>query len=288
MTSLSAENLLENLKKILERIETLKEKIVEIKGTGFSDPVPSSLADLSNLSGGNIQNLANKTLDEILTGSWTCTSPTTFSTIKGPSNNILLINSRSHGVEINIDENSTGSGSFVISKGSTGQSLLVLKSNSGNLGMGTTFPSEKIHVVGNVKANQFISTVPTGTAPLQVSSITKIDNLNADLLDGFHASISPEPHTVVVRDDFGQIADGFSFSNFQIRRYYGYIENSSTNGEWAKIATLSFPNDSNTNGTFIIFKISRDSDTYSYLTQVSIFIDYVNNGTKKRLFHWSL
>jgi len=32
------------------------------------------------------------------------------------------------------------------------------------------------------------STVSTGTAPLIVTSTTKVDNLNADLLDGKHAS----------------------------------------------------------------------------------------------------
>ena len=36
--------------------------------------------------------------------------------------------------------------------------------------------------------NQLISTVATGTAPLQVASTTKVANLNADLLDGFDSS----------------------------------------------------------------------------------------------------
>jgi hypothetical protein len=206
LTSFSTENLLENLKKILERIETLKEKIVEIKGTGFSDPVTSSLADLSNLSGGNTQNLANKTLDETITGSWTFNSPITVPTIKGLSSNRLLITGRLYGVEISINENSTGTGSFVITKEPSGPGLLFLRSDSGNLGMGTMFPSEKIHVVGNVKADQFISTVSTGTAPLQVSSITKVDNLNADLLDDYNASTNAIIETVAVRDSQGYIA----------------------------------------------------------------------------------
>ena len=46
-----------------------------------------------------------------------------------------------------------------------------------------------ITVTGNVEATQqVISTIATGTAPLSVSSTTKVSNLNADLLDGKHAS----------------------------------------------------------------------------------------------------
>jgi hypothetical protein len=41
---------------------------------------------------------------------------------------------------------------------------------------------------GNVTAPRFISTQSTGTSPLQVSSTTAVTNLNADLLDGQHAS----------------------------------------------------------------------------------------------------
>ena len=41
---------------------------------------------------------------------------------------------------------------------------------------------------GNVTAPRFISTQATGTSPLQVSSTTAVANLNADLLDGQHAS----------------------------------------------------------------------------------------------------
>lgn len=59
-------------------------------------------------------------------------------------------------------------------------------SEAGNVGIGTTIPSEILEINGNTKANTFISRVGTGTAPLTVASTTKVTNLNADLLDGVH------------------------------------------------------------------------------------------------------
>ena len=41
---------------------------------------------------------------------------------------------------------------------------------------------------GVLQANRFISVVATGTAPLTVNSTTLVTNLNADMLDGYHAN----------------------------------------------------------------------------------------------------
>lgn len=43
---------------------------------------------------------------------------------------------------------------------------------------------------GNISGGVLISTVATGTAPLTVTSTTKVSNLNADMLDGMHAGQS--------------------------------------------------------------------------------------------------
>ena len=54
----------------------------------------------------------------------------------------------------------------------------------GNVGIGTSVFTEKLTVLGNVSAGQFISTVTSGTAPLVVLSDTQVTNLNASFLRG--------------------------------------------------------------------------------------------------------
>ena len=54
----------------------------------------------------------------------------------------------------------------------------------GNVGIGTSVTPQKLTVLGNVSAGQFISTVTSGTAPLVVLSDTQVTNLNASFLRG--------------------------------------------------------------------------------------------------------
>lgn len=54
----------------------------------------------------------------------------------------------------------------------------------GNIGIGTSVITEKLTVLGNVSAGQFISTVTSGTAPFVVLSDTQVTNLNASFLRG--------------------------------------------------------------------------------------------------------
>jgi hypothetical protein len=60
--------------------------------------------------------------------------------------------------------------------------------STGNVGIGTITPTEKLEVSGNSKATRFISTETTGTSPFDVSSTTLVTNLNADSVDGLHSS----------------------------------------------------------------------------------------------------
>ena len=56
------------------------------------------------------------------------------------------------------------------------------------VGINDQTPSYPLDVNGKIRStNQLVSTVATGTAPLSVSSNTKVTNLNADLLDGYSA-----------------------------------------------------------------------------------------------------
>jgi len=63
----------------------------------------------------------------------------------------------------------------------TGSSIYRLQ---GNVGIGTSVIPQKLTVLGNVSAGQFISTVTSGTAPLVVLSDTQVTNLNASFLRG--------------------------------------------------------------------------------------------------------
>lgn len=60
--------------------------------------------------------------------------------------------------------------------------------NDGKVGINNQSPTYELDTIGSIKAtNQIISTVTTGTMPINVSSTTKCTNLNADMLDDRHA-----------------------------------------------------------------------------------------------------
>ncbi|HSA08091.1 MAG TPA: hypothetical protein P5099_01870 [Candidatus Moranbacteria bacterium] len=71
------------------------------------------------------------------------------------------------------------------------------------LGIGTATPAQALDVAGAIRSSsQFISTVASGTAPMQVSSNTLVANLNADYLDGQHASaFLTENQTITLSGD---------------------------------------------------------------------------------------
>ena len=65
---------------------------------------------------------------------------------------------------------------------------------SGSVGIGSTNPTSKLSVVGDVlvsgvtTASRFVSNVAQGNAPISVASSTLVSNLNADYLDGLDSS----------------------------------------------------------------------------------------------------
>jgi hypothetical protein len=94
----------------------------------------------------------------------------------------------------------------ITSVGTLGALTVSGNANIGNIG------TAQVLATANVTAPQLISNIATGTAPIVVSSTTKVANLNADLLDGYDLTSSATAATVVLRT-----GDGSVFANI----FYG-------------------------------------------------------------------
>jgi len=175
----------------------------------------------------------------------------TVPSLLGPDNANLLINGRNYGVEIRIDEDSDGGDTFRITRGSGGSTTLMLVQDTGNVGIGTTSPTQRLDVAGNIRGTQFISTASTGTAPFQVSSTTKVTNLNADLLDGYDSTDfarKAENATITGNWTFNgdiTIQQGRLITYNPLHRVlyprWGFATNeNNSSGKWQKIGTFTF------------------------------------------------
>lgn len=121
----------------------------------------------------------------------------------------------------------------------------------------------------DVRAPRFMSTVATGLSPLIVSSNTTVDNLSADLLDGYHA---------------------FGTSNALIK--YGYTVGG-TEPAWCRIATYSIRNtETMTDVCFVLH--SAFSDLFGLLvvkTRGTVVVEglliasYNINRSNIRIYH---
>lgn len=121
----------------------------------------------------------------------------------------------------------------------------------------------------DVRAPRFMSTVATGLSPLIVSSNTTVDNLSADLLDGYHA---------------------FGTSNALIK--YGKTV-SGTEPAWCRIATYSIRNtETMTDVCFVLH--SSFSDLFGLLVvrtrgtgyvQGELMVAYNINTSNIRIYH---
>ena len=121
----------------------------------------------------------------------------------------------------------------------------------------------------DVRAPRFMSTVATGLSPLIVSSNTTVDNLSADLLDGYHA---------------------FGTSNALIK--YGYTVGG-TEPAWCRIATYSIRNtETMTDVCFVLH--SSFSDLFGLLVvrtrgtavvEGILIASYNINGSNIRIYH---
>lgn len=121
----------------------------------------------------------------------------------------------------------------------------------------------------DVRAPRFMSTVATGLSPLIVSSNTTVDNLSADLLDGYHA---------------------FGTSNALIKYGYTVI---GTEPAWCRIATYSIRNtETMTDVCFVLHSAFNDlfgllvvrTRGTSYV-QGELMVAYNINTSNIRIYH---
>lgn len=121
----------------------------------------------------------------------------------------------------------------------------------------------------DVRAPRFMSTVATGVSPLIVSSNTTVDNLSADLLDGYHA---------------------FGTSNALIK--YGYTV-SGNEPAWCRIATYSIRNtEIMTDVCFVLHSAFDDSfgilvirTRGGFYVQGLLIASYNINTSNIRIYH---
>ena len=115
---------------------------------------------------------------------------------------------------------------------------------------------------GNLSANAFISTVSTGTAPLQVSSSTKVTNLNADLLDGYDTSTSTTANTIAVRDNSGNLnALGLIGSNTQDLLINGKNYGIELRIDEGNVGTRAFKVTKTSSGTTTLLSVDSNGNT---------------------------
>lgn len=102
-----------------------------------------------------------------------------------------------------------------------------------------------------ISGSKLISTVSTGTAPIQVSSTTLCTNLNADMVDGYNVSEGDK-------------------TGIHYTKFYGVGAN---NTDWLKLATLPLVSQNTTSAKYVIFEIvgggNYGSNQYNYSTLVA-------------------
>ena len=118
---------------------------------------------------------------------------------------------------------------------------------------------------GNATFRRYTSNVATGTAPFTVSSTTKVTNLNADLLDGYHANSGNVVNTIVQRDGSGN----FSANNITAAAFYPSGSTNSgrliSGGSWGMRVQ--------TNAGYIQFGPANSSHAHIYTDRASFYFD---------------
>lgn len=130
----------------------------------------------------NITSVGTLTSIAVSSGSLTAIAPFTFDQTW---NNVSVIFT---GIRQNITDTASASASLLVDLQVGGTSKFNVRKD------------------GTTSGYVFVSSVATGTAPLTVSSTTKVANLNADLLDGYSTASTNTANTIVLRDVNGDFS----------------------------------------------------------------------------------
>lgn len=191
----------------------------------------------------------------------------------------------------------SGTSASIIFKVNAGTEAGRFLQPNGYLGLGTTSPTERLHVAGNITANILKSTIATGTAPLTVASTTKVTNLNADMLDNIHfqnilerdysgSSYGSSVGWYRIGEVMGNDAGGAAFI-LSVGRNYTYSNNeyyifaiTLTHGGYAVINQLSGTNNESTPVLTQIRLTGNSSGTY--------YVDiYIGKSTSGNTYYWT-
>jgi hypothetical protein len=152
---------------------------------------------------------------------------------------------------------------------------------NGKIGIGLTGPSESLETIGNIKSYQYISTATNSVSPLIISSTTKVNNLNADLLDGMHLTdiiINTPSPTVLDKAYSAKYSDDHYMPiAFSTRYYYNKVTTTTaTLGDKPGVTASNYMTLTTTNQTIdwnsaVKLKVSRTSANDITFNQDSIF-----------------
>lgn len=127
--------------------------------------------------------------------------------------------------------------------GPTYNSPWVVVKPTGLVGIGTSAPGYKLDVSGQIRAN-----VSNGTAPFLTPSSTLCTNLNADMLDGKHAS------EFALLSDIPDVSDASTLNGYSVDVANGGIALNIDFPEAAELVRLGYNTSANQNDTFEYLK----------------------------------